>query len=152
MILVVLGGVIIAVYARAFHRPTAPSRPATPLPTETQLAVSHEVGAASPVPSSTLSAIPILPEKSPQHEAQRKEAVRLSWGRDPFAQDLPAKQAAIALALTGILWDANQPMAIINGRTLSVGQELDGYRVTSISPDHVSLTDGNHTLELSIAH
>ena len=42
--------------------------------------------------------------------------------------------------------------AIINGRTLSVGQELDGYRVTSISPDHVSLTDGNHTLELSIAH
>ena len=151
-ILVVLFGVTVAVYARAFYRPAAASKSATPQasePSQTPHPVSPDSPASS-LTSSKLSAIPILPDPSPQRAAQRKDAVHQVWARDPFVQDLSSKSATATLALTGILWDANQPMAIINGQTLSVGQELDGYRVTSISPHHVSLTDGKQILELSI--
>ena len=150
--LVVLFGVTVAVYARALYRPAASSKSATPrVPQELQAphTVSPEA-LAGPLASSKLSAMPTLPETSPQRGAQRKDAAHLAWGRDPFVRDRSSKSATATLALTGILWDTQQPMAIINGQALSVGQELDGYRVTSISPDHVSLTDGKQNLDLTI--
>ena len=145
-----LFGVVIVVYARALHRPTASSKPVT-TPLSAAAEGSHEAVATSPIPPSTLGAIPLLPERSQQREFQRKEVTRLSWDRDPFSSHLLAMHVVETLALNGILWDATQPMAIINGQTLSIGQEVDGYRITSISPDHVLVTDGNQTLQLNIA-
>jgi len=55
------------------------------------------------------------------------------------------------LTLSGILWDANQPMAIINGQTLHVGDHLEGYRVTDITQARVSVSDGTQILQLLVA-
>lgn len=153
IVLVVLVGVMIAVYVRALHRPSAPSRPASaPRGEEPHVApaVSLDAPPRDLVASADLRAFPVFPDGLQQRQTQRTYAARLGWGRDPFAQDPSFKRPTITLTLTGILWDPNQPMAIINGQTLSVGQELDGYRVTAISLDRVFLTHGNHTLELSL--
>ena len=42
-------------------------------------------------------------------------------------------------------------MAIINGAMVRVGEELDGYRVTEIAPDHVVLNDGSQSITLQTA-
>jgi hypothetical protein len=92
---------------------------------------------------------PVLPERSDQREAQRERSVRLVWGRDPFAWTVKSRQGT-ELNLSGILWDASQPIAIINGRMLYVGEALEGYRVVEISHDRVSVTDGAQTFQLFI--
>ena len=89
-------------------------------------------------------------ERSAQREAQRQPTTLLAWGRDPFTRDAATGNGS-GLALAGILWDPQQPMAIINGRTVRVGAELEGYRVTDITQDRVSITDGTQTFQLSIA-
>lgn len=91
-----------------------------------------------------------MPEPSVQREAQRQRATLLAWGRDPFARGAGAGQIS-GLNLSGILWDASAPIAIINGQMLRVGEELEGYRVTEITQDRVLLTDGAHTVSLHIA-
>ena len=58
---------------------------------------------------------------------------------------------AVELHLSGILWDAVTPMAIINGQTLHVGEKLEGYEVIQILQDHVVLSDGTTTSELLLA-
>ena len=55
------------------------------------------------------------------------------------------------LVLTGILWDPSQPVAIINGEMLRIGDSVGGYRVLHITQDQVSLTDGHDTLMLTFA-
>jgi hypothetical protein len=55
------------------------------------------------------------------------------------------------LTLSGILWDPSAPIAVINGHMVQVGQEVDGYQVTAISNDRVSLTDGTQTFQLNIS-
>ena len=83
-------------------------------------------------------------------EAQRQHLAGLEWDRDPFTRSAAGDQAS-ELDLSGILWDPSQPMAIINGEMVQVGDELDDYRVLEIGPDHVSLTDGTEAFKLEIS-
>lgn len=56
------------------------------------------------------------------------------------------------LKLQGIFFNAASPQAIVNGHTVNVGDTVDGFRVTLISKDNVSLIapDGTEkTLALS---
>ena len=78
-------------------------------------------------------------------QAQRERMAATSWARDPFAEG-----AAGVLALTGILWDPAKPLAIINGNTVGIGDSLEGFQVTSILQNRVTVTDGNGTLELQV--
>ena len=140
-----LGGlviVMIAVYARA-SRSARSSEPAAP-------AGADQPQASGETPSSGESAPPALPDRSAQRETQRQEAERLAWARDPFTRGQAEGEGA-SLTLSGILWDAHQPLAIINGQMLQVGEEYEGYRVVEITQNRVSLTDGVQTLQLSIA-
>ena len=132
--------VMAAVYARAFALRRSARRPAVP---PTAASAQRPVGvSAGPDVSS--------PQEVLAHrEAQRAYAGGLSWNRDPFARGRTG--AVGGFTLSGILWDAQQPIAIINGQMLQVGEELDGYRVADIGQDHVSLTDGTHTYQLLIA-
>ena len=41
--------------------------------------------------------------------------------------------------LTGILWDATTPLAVIDGEPLGVGSVVAGWTVTAIAPDHVAI-------------
>ena len=83
-------------------------------------------------------------------EAQRQRLAAISWGRDPFTRAAGSGQVS-GLSLSGILWDASAPIAIINGQMLHAGEEIDGYRVVEILQDRVSVTDGAQTSQLSIA-
>ena len=131
--------VLIGVFLRAF----APRRAAS------RAAASAEA-AAEPMPAaSTIPGVSAPQEVLARREAQRARASELSWNRDPFTR---GRSVAVGgFTLSGILWDAQQPIAIINGQMLQVGEELDGYRVAEIAQDRVSLTDGTHTYQLLIA-
>ena len=96
-----------------------------------------------------------LPSKtsSAQHEAQREHTVALPWSRDPFSKNIPTEPVS-QLTLSGILWDAHEPMAIINGLTVTPGDEVQGFRVLRIEEDRVTLTDddGAHVYDLRLNH
>ena len=83
-------------------------------------------------------------------EMQRDRMTAVEWDRDPFARS-PAAQSAGALTLSGILWDAQAPIAIVNGQMLRAGEEVGGFRVVEIRQDRVIVTDGTQTLQLSTA-
>ncbi len=136
-VLGVLGIVIIAVYARAWRLGRAPQSPSGATEAETPVLPKAE---------------PLLGERpvSPERDGQRERTITLDWVRDPFVRG-PGGGMTEALNLSGILWDAAQPLAIINGHMLQVGEEVGGFRLTTITEDHVSLTDGQQVLELRIA-
>lgn len=146
IMLAVLVVVMITVYVWAFRRQgVVGQRPASDHgQTEPVLAVSsapNTIAAPQPVQA------PL--NQVAQREDQHVRSMLLGWGRDPFTR-LESRQAT-KLNLSGILWDAERPLAIINGQTLYVGEELEGYRVINISPDVVTITDNIKTYELRIA-
>ena len=141
---VVLVGVMIAVYARPFRsrgspRPQGAAATGSAGPAAASVAVPG-AGGATPVSS---------PGPSKQRDAQRERAAHITWSRDPFLKS-GAGGGATGLALSGILWDPRQPMAILNGQMLRVGEELDGYTVVAIDQDRVSVTDGTETFQIQI--
>jgi hypothetical protein len=54
-----------------------------------------------------------------------------------------------ALQLNGIMYDPRQPMAIVNGKLVGVGDEVGGFRVKEISKDGVRLDGYEGELRLS---
>ena len=141
VLLAVLIGVMVLVYARALHR----SQPVA------SLTQPHETQQASGPHAATHESIPIRsrPEPVRQREAQQEHSAHLAWGRDPFTRGAVAG-AASGLTLSGILWDAQAPVAIINGQMVHAGEELEGYRVVEITQERVSMTDGTQTFQLNL--
>ena len=88
--------------------------------------------------------------RAAERATQREAAQALAWSRDPF---LPGGAAADLGELTcsGILWDPQRPLALINGLTVGVGEEVAGYRVLEITRDAVTVSDGSQTVTLRIA-
>ncbi len=138
-ILGALALVLIAVYGRALA-------PSAPTPTDTQLQVAGPESSASPTPS----AAKLIPDRSVERKAQRQRAAALAPGRDPFTSRSMLAEAS-GLHLSGILRDPAEPIAILNGQMVFVGDEIGGYRVVEISPHNVSVTDGSETFQLTIA-
>ncbi len=127
--------VMVAVYAHGL----SPSRRAARPPEQ------HEPPAVAP-PSSP-SSEPDLSVSAARH-MQRERAQQLTWKRDPFTRGA-ASDSLGGLTLSGILWDENRAMAIINGQTVMVGEEFEGYRIVGITQDHVDISDGSQTFRLS---
>jgi hypothetical protein len=65
--------------------------------------------------------------------------------RDPFvfgpSPDAPAQSAADAL--TGILWDATNPLAIVGGEPVGVGASVAGWQVVRIQRDGIEVQRGD---------
>ena len=73
------------------------------------------------------------------------------WDRDPFVpQAASAIVRAINLKLDGILWDEAKPKAIVNEKTLLVGDTIYGYTVVDIKPRSVILRTGEKNIELYV--
>ena len=70
-----------------------------------------------------------------------------SWGRDPF-QKIDASKAM--LGLQGIMWDTQNPKAIINNKIVKVGDTVGGDIIVDIQEDKVILTDGIESYELRL--
>ena len=137
-ILVVLVGVMIAVYAKALRPRSEPDQrdsESTPPVVATVEAAGEAFVVAAP---------------STQRGAQRERAMQLAWARDPFVRGGSLGHMS-GLSLTGIMWDSAQPIAIINGQMMRVGDGLEGYRIEAITQDRVSVTDGTETFQLRIA-
>ena len=144
-----LGGLAVVmalVWGRALRRPTpqasaVPGAAPTFSPTAPEALLS--AGEREALPQAT-------PAQSAARTEQRQLARQMAWDRDPFTF-APTAAGLGGLALSGILWDPQQPMAIINGDLRHVGDALDGYRITAITSDQVSLTDGTQTYTLTIS-
>jgi len=54
------------------------------------------------------------------------------------------------LNLSGILWDDTNPIAILNGKPLAVGGEVDGTRVTKIGPNGVEIRYNGRDYTLTV--
>jgi hypothetical protein len=59
------------------------------------------------------------------------------------AQPLPPR-------LQGIVFDPRRPSAVINGKTLFVGERFGSLRVSAIAPDRVILIGGGTTNVLTL--
>lgn len=66
---------------------------------------------------------------------------------EPRAPSPPKAEAAPELHLDGIVASATNPIAVVNGRLLALGESIEGYRVTRIDSGEVELEkDGAKTL------
>ena len=89
------------------------------------------------------------------YDKLRSERVAMwdkEWGRDPFVpqQALATIIKAVNLTLKGILWDETVPKAIVNEKTLLVGDTIYGYTVMEIKPRSVVLKTGEKNIELQV--
>ncbi|MBT4760259.1 MAG: hypothetical protein HOO06_01055 [Bdellovibrionaceae bacterium] len=76
------------------------------------------------------------------------------WAHDPFLKS-PGYSAEVKtkydFKLQGLVYEANNPIAIIDGREFSVNQYLDGgFQVKDIGTNYVILSNGSSTRELQL--
>lgn len=62
----------------------------------------------------------------------------------PFPSATPAPQDTVTLSLRAILSSGDTSLANINGRILSVGELLDGYRLTHVGERGATLEKDGH--------
>ncbi len=84
--------------------------------------------------------------------AQQSQWDQKEWGRDPFFPEgsESSKFASIPLNLTGIVWDAKMPFAVVNDKVLKNGDMIDNYKVVEIKPNSVIFSTGEETIELQL--
>ena len=122
-------GVGLLLVVRGLIAPTHPAaaRPSRPAPE---------------VPPPTASAVP------------RPSSQSADWGINPFLVERGSAPRGAATpggrVLSGILWDADSPSAIVDNRVVRVGDRLGGWRVQEIRQDRVVLSDGETTETLTL--
>lgn len=73
------------------------------------------------------------------------------WGRDPFMQaGRPEGETVSEFKLAGILYEQDNPQAIINDEIVGVDGIVGGWKVVSIKPDVVFLRKGDRSKELHL--
>lgn len=87
---------------------------------------------------------------------QRKASMQ--WGRDPFV--LPARptgephqvmnEVDKPFSLNAIIYNNETGAAIINGRIVRKGDQIEGMEVSELHPDRVLLREGLRILELKV--
>ena len=139
-LLVVLSAVMVVIYARNLRPPVSKASSST---------AAHAPDTANTTATDTKqpTTTPLDQAVPKGRSAQRQRSRELTWRRDPFTRGAAAPGVG-GLTLSGILWDPDKALAIINGETVSVGQELGGYKVIAIARDYVSVSDGNETFRL----
>lgn len=100
------------------------------------------------------------PTGAGKHPIPRMRVSRYTdWGGNPFEMErhtpapTPASTSAAAplsYVVSGILWDAQTPSAVVNGRLVGPGDDLGGWKVIEIQKTHVILSDGTTTQTLKV--
>ena len=57
--------------------------------------------------------------------------------RNPFTKTAVQSEVASPVVLQGIIYDPKQPIALVNGETKSIGDEVGGMKILEIEPDSV---------------
>jgi hypothetical protein len=86
---------------------------------------------------------------------QRKGS--MDWGRDPFVLPVPSGEPQQVMnemekpfSLSAIIYNNGAGTAIINGRILRKGDQIEGMEVGEVHPDRVLLREGLRNLELRV--
>ncbi len=78
-------------------------------------------------------------------------SLEMPWGTDPFLKTpgfAHEKQEETLPVLDGVVYSRTEPMAIINGESVLVGDRIDGRTVQSIGRNYVVLKKGDSLREL----
>lgn len=74
----------------------------------------------------------------------------VSWGRSPFILRRSSISAVKKLVLNGIMWDKENPLAVINDEVVKIGAEIGKNTVVDIKEDSVILNDGTNNFKLRL--
>ncbi len=134
-------GILIAVLLLAvnscMHRLKRAKPAAKQAAPETKVAQNIPAAAKAPAPAAGAK---------PLYQVQEEEGRALESKRNPFeaiiTQAPKPPPSAATINLTGILWDKEKPMAIINGKIVKAGDRAAGCSVVEIKENSVVLNDG----------
>ena len=81
-----------------------------------------------------------------------QEAKSIELKRDPFTAVpiVSEKTLQSGVDLTGILWDKDKPLAIIDGHIVKKGSRVGGKTIIDIKKDQVIFSDGEVLSELKL--
>ena len=103
------------------------------------------------IPESTSSLQELTAEKGTAYLTRNaKKTAYSSWSRDPFSTSPAPIKGYGGLTLGGIVWDKENPMAIINDNIVKIGDKVSGNTVVDIKQDKVILNDGTKDFELKL--
>ena len=85
-------------------------------------------------------------------EVKEEFLPKAKYGRDDPFSPITGKREIIEdkTGLQGISWDEEQPLAIIDGVIVGVGDRVSGREVVKIEKDRVILDDGEKYFELRL--
>ena len=86
------------------------------------------------------------------YEILEQQAKSIELKRDPFtaAPIVNEKALSVGVDLTGILWDENKPLAIIDGNIVKKGARIGDKTIIDIKRDRVLLSDGQVFSEIRL--
>ena len=88
---------------------------------------------------------------SPFEAAERPApAMETKWGRDPFSLEAYSDNATQGLTLNGIVWDANNPYAIINNNIVKLGDRVNDMTVIQINEKDVIVDQDGQQFTLDL--
>ena len=155
VLLLVFGGVWLTTRKSAVLRPAAPVV-TTPAPRSPALPNKQEAqqitGQAAEEAASLARDLFHLPDRLLQKIRQREQTLEQppAQQNEPAVEQTPAAPPAelSAWELQGVFWGTDKPQAIINRKILSVGDTIEGAKVTAITKEGVTLSQGGQELEL----
>lgn len=121
--------------------PTATPEPTAVPPTPSWTATPSST--PTPIPSETASPTPLDEEELP---VVTEDGLFIDNRNGAGVRRRPTRAA---LQLNGIMYDPRQPMAIVNGKLVGVGDEVGGFRVKEITRSGVRLDGYEGELRLS---
>ena len=86
-----------------------------------------------------------LKEEPVSTKRRAKRTGYKDWPRDPFSI---TATTSTNLTLIGIIWDSNNPKAMIDDDIVGIGDEISGNTVVDIKEDKVVLNDGVNDFEI----
>ncbi len=107
----------------------------------------------SNVGASAGSAQTLTPAPRPAPNADIEKDEHRGWGEDPFRVVLPEKQRpqkTVSWNLGGIIYNASAPLAIINNRTVGIGDVIGGATVVNIDKTKVTLDHNGSAVTLRV--
>lgn len=118
----------------------------TPLPVTARVA-------DAPLPplqqNATTSPTPTVSSKQPNEYIERPDDENTNTV--PVVAAIAAAIQPVAIKLQGIYFNPSSPSAIVNGRTLYLGDRVNGFRLIAISPVAVTLVSATETNVLSLS-
>ncbi len=84
----------------------------------------------------------------------KESAIKEGWGRDPFfpgTSSVAADSGLEGFVLSGILWNQDNPYAIINNDIVAVGDIVDDAMVLEINEDNVIVEQDDQRYILKVS-